>query len=172
MKTLKEIFEGILDKKNAQDVGKNIDDIYPFPEPDQYYKRKNDAGYTWRCPLIFDYDVVMKFCKDKYYYTNDLSEYGVVRVYVYSEKLGKDLVHYISVAISSYSFPLPFPCSKTIVGGTKKSALGVAYEMLKRIRKHPEIIKFLAEDYFAKKGKPGSKVENEKTWDKIMEEYK
>ena len=86
MKSLKDIFEGIFDKKNVKNVGKNISDsIYPLPTTNDWVSYSYcQKELTWYCK-----DFIQHFIK-KYKFSSHIEPSGLDRIkFIYNENTTK-----------------------------------------------------------------------------------
>lgn len=88
MKSLKDIFEGIFDKKNVKNVGKNISDIYPLPTTNDWVSYSYcQKELTWYCK-----DFVQQFVHNyKYLFHIDPDKLDRIKC-VYNENTSKLLI--------------------------------------------------------------------------------
>lgn len=88
MKSLKDIFEGIFDKKNVKNVGKNISDIYPLPTTNDWVSYSYcQKELTWYCK-----DFVQQYVhKYKFLFHIDPDKLDRIKC-VYNENTSKLLI--------------------------------------------------------------------------------
>ena len=170
MKNILDIYEGIFDKDNKSAVGKNIEDIYPFPkENDIEYGRQGVQYYEWYNPLFLEIDSFKNVVEKFQLTVNEKFRLPRIIVQVSTIRFDGKNAHFIHVGINGSFKTIFLRCSTVIYGGSKQKAMKVAYDMFSKFKKYPEILDILSKDYLEK---GDSTIAKDDKWSEIMYNYK